>query len=225
MSTTQHCSEPITLSVHMTDVSFLLLDSIYLISIWQNRFSPWFTDNNFSVKCGGPQTISSNQIIYERDNETLGPATYYVTSTKRWAVSNVGRFGDNNNSKYTSNSSSQFFAKTSDAELFQTARISPASLRYYGLGLVNGNYTVSLQFAEITILNPNGWESLGRRVFDIYIQVCAQLWNWILKVMFLFSVRPPTMKLLDNICSKQPPTIPLPIWIPTATDPRQPKLS
>ncbi|KAI8533324.1 hypothetical protein RHMOL_Rhmol10G0000500 [Rhododendron molle] len=125
---------------------------------------------NFSVKCGGPETISSNQIIYERDNETLGPATYYVTSTNRWAVSNVGRFGDNNNSKYTSNSSSQFFAKTSDAELFQTARISPASLRYYGLGLVNGNYTVRLQFAEITILNPKGWESLGRRVFDIYIQ-------------------------------------------------------
>ncbi|KAG5526941.1 hypothetical protein RHGRI_028021 [Rhododendron griersonianum] len=126
--------------------------------------------DNFSVKCGGPETISRNQIIYERDNETLGPATYYVTSTNRWAVSNVGRFGDNNNSKYTSNSSSQFFAKTSDAELFQTARISPASLRYYGLGLVNGNYTVSLQFAEITILNPKGWESLGRRVFDIYIQ-------------------------------------------------------
>ncbi|KAI8534006.1 hypothetical protein RHMOL_Rhmol10G0054700 [Rhododendron molle] len=124
--------------------------------------------NNFSVKCGGPETIS-NQIIYERDNETLGPATYYVSSTNRWAVSNVGRFGDNNNSIYTSDSSSPFFAN--NPELFKTARISPASLRYYGLGLVNGNYTVSLQFAEITILNsPTGWESLGRRVFDIYIQ-------------------------------------------------------
>ncbi|KAG5527561.1 hypothetical protein RHGRI_028465 [Rhododendron griersonianum] len=124
--------------------------------------------NNFSVKCGGPETIS-NQIIYERDNETLGPATYYVSSTNRWAVSNVGRFGDDNNSKYTSDSSSPFFAN--NPELFKTARISPASLRYYGLGLVNGNYTVSLQFAEITILNsPTGWESLGRRVFDIYIQ-------------------------------------------------------
>ncbi|KAI8534010.1 hypothetical protein RHMOL_Rhmol10G0054700 [Rhododendron molle] len=139
----------------------------YLISIWQNPLSTWFTDN-FSVKCGGPETIS-NQIIYERDNETLGPATYYVSSTNRWAVSNVGRFGDNNNSIYTSDSSSPFFAN--NPELFKTARISPASLRYYGLGLVNGNYTVSLQFAEITILNsPTGWESLGRRVFDIYIQ-------------------------------------------------------
>ncbi|XP_058186906.1 probable LRR receptor-like serine/threonine-protein kinase At1g56140 isoform X2 [Rhododendron vialii] len=128
--------------------------------------------DNFSVKCGGPETNSTNhQIIYERDNETLGPATYYVASTDRWAVSNVGHFWDNNNSKYTSDSSSQIVANTSDPQLFWTARISPVSLRYYGLGLVNGNYTVRLQFAEITILNsPYGWESLGRRVFDIYIQ-------------------------------------------------------
>ncbi|KAE9449291.1 hypothetical protein C3L33_18808, partial [Rhododendron williamsianum] len=127
---------------------------------------------NFSVKCGGPETTSSfNQIIYERDDETLGPATYYVSSTTRWAVSNVGRFWDNNNSKYTSDSASQASTKTLDSELFETARISPSSLRYYGLGLENGNYTVRLEFSEITILNsPYGWESLGRRVFDIYIQ-------------------------------------------------------
>ncbi|KAL7204243.1 hypothetical protein ACSBR2_017336 [Camellia fascicularis] len=62
-------------------------------------------------------------IIYERDNETLGPATYHVTSTNRWAISNVGRFGEKNNAQY------------------------------YGLGLQNGNYTVSLQFVELTIEN------------------------------------------------------------------------
>ncbi|KAI8026198.1 putative LRR receptor-like serine/threonine-protein kinase [Camellia lanceoleosa] len=125
--------------------------------------------SNFAVKCGGPQITSSKQIIYERDNETLGPATYYVTSTNRWAVSNVGRFGENNNAQYTSFSSSQF-TNTLDSELFQTARISAGSLRYYGLGLENGNYTVNLQFVELTIENPTTWKSLGRRVFDIYIQ-------------------------------------------------------
>ncbi|GMP41857.1 hypothetical protein CsSME_00011807 [Camellia sinensis var. sinensis] len=125
--------------------------------------------SNFAVKCGGPQITSSNQIIYERDNETLGPATYYVTSTNRWAVSNVGRFGENNNAQYTSFSSSQF-TNTLDSELFQTARISAGSLRYYGLGLQNGNYTVNLQFVELTIEKPPTWKSLGRRVFDIYIQ-------------------------------------------------------
>ncbi|KAL7204318.1 hypothetical protein ACSBR2_017399 [Camellia fascicularis] len=132
-----------------------------------NRNVPVYS--NFAVKCGGPQITSSNQIIYERDNETLGPATYYVTSTNRWAVSNVGRFGENNNAQYTSFSSSQF-TNTLDSELFQTARISAGSLRYYGLGLENGNYTVNLQFVELTIENPTTWKSLGRRVFDIYIQ-------------------------------------------------------
>ncbi|KAF3974719.1 hypothetical protein CMV_001977 [Castanea mollissima] len=37
---------------------------------------------NFSIKCGGPQ-ITSSGIVYDSDNETLGPATYYVTDAKR----------------------------------------------------------------------------------------------------------------------------------------------
>ncbi|CBI20015.3 hypothetical protein VitviT2T_018454 [Vitis vinifera] len=124
---------------------------------------------NFAIKCGGPQITSSDQIVFERDNETLGPATYYVTDTNRWAVSNVGLFSGSNNPQYTSRSSSQF-TNTLDSELFQTARISAGSLRYYGLGLENGNYNLTLQFAETAIVNSNSWKSLGRRVFDIYIQ-------------------------------------------------------
>ncbi|XP_058219700.1 probable LRR receptor-like serine/threonine-protein kinase At1g56140 isoform X2 [Rhododendron vialii] len=132
-----------------------------------NRNSPIYS--SFAIKCGGPQITASSQIVYESDNETLGPATYNVTSTNRWAVSNVGRFINNNNPQYQSFSSRQF-TNTLDSELFQTARNSPGSLRYYGLGLENGNYNVTLQFAEIVIPNPSSWESLGRRVFDIYIQ-------------------------------------------------------
>ncbi|XP_058183265.1 probable LRR receptor-like serine/threonine-protein kinase At1g56140 isoform X3 [Rhododendron vialii] len=124
--------------------------------------------SNFAINCGGPEMTSSSQIVYERDNDPLGPATYYEASTKRWAVSNVGQFNDINNAKYMSVSSSQF--NTSDSELLQTARISPGSLRYFGLRLENGNYMVTLQFAETTFLNPPTWKSLGRRVFDIYIQ-------------------------------------------------------
>ncbi|KAF7139979.1 hypothetical protein RHSIM_Rhsim06G0241100 [Rhododendron simsii] len=132
-----------------------------------NRNSPIYS--SFAIKCGGPQITASNQIVYESDNETLGPASYNVTSTNRWAVSNVGRFINSNNPKYQSFSSQQF-TTTLDSELFQTARNSPGSLRYYGLGLENGNYNVTLQFAEIEIQNPSSWKSLGRRVFDIYIQ-------------------------------------------------------
>ncbi|GMY33353.1 probable LRR receptor-like serine/threonine-protein kinase At1g56140 isoform X1 [Fagus crenata] len=124
---------------------------------------------DFAIKCGGPQITSSNGIVYEWDNETLGPATYYVIDTDRWAVSNVGRFSDSHSPQDKSSSLSQF-TNTLDSELFQTARLSASSLRYYGLGLEKGNYTVSLQFAETAIQNGNSWKSLGRRVFDIYIQ-------------------------------------------------------
>ncbi|KAK0597233.1 hypothetical protein LWI29_023221 [Acer saccharum] len=124
---------------------------------------------NFSIKAGGLQITSSDGIVFERDNETLGQASYFVTDTRRWGVSNVGSFAENNNPQYTSFSSSQF-TNTLDSELFQTARISASSLRYYGLGLENGDYNVTLQFAETVNLYTTGWRSVGRRVFDIYIQ-------------------------------------------------------
>ncbi|XP_024157132.1 probable LRR receptor-like serine/threonine-protein kinase At1g56140 isoform X2 [Rosa chinensis] len=124
---------------------------------------------NFGIKCGGPQVRSSNGIVYDKENETLGPATYMVNDENRWGVSNTGIFTRSNNNQYTINSSLQF-TSTLDSVLFQTARLSASSLRYYGLGLQNGNYTVNLQFAEQVILDSTSWRSLGRRVFDIYIQ-------------------------------------------------------
>ncbi|KAK7850402.1 putative lrr receptor-like serine/threonine-protein kinase [Quercus suber] len=132
-----------------------------------NRGTRRYSD--FAIKCGGPQITSSNGIVYEWDNETVGPSTYYEIDTDRWAVSNVGYFGSSNDAQYTRLSLSQF-TNALDSELFQTARLSASSLIYYGLGLENGNYTVSLQFAETAFGNSNTWKSLGRRVFDIYIQ-------------------------------------------------------
>ncbi|KAJ7982029.1 putative LRR receptor-like kinase [Quillaja saponaria] len=124
---------------------------------------------DFGIKSGGPQITSSSGVVYERDNETLGSATYFLTDTRRWAVSNVGYFTGTNNPQYKSSVSNQF-TNTLDSELFQTARLSASSLRYYGLGLENGPYNVSLQFAETSILDSTSWKSLGRRIFDIYIQ-------------------------------------------------------
>ncbi|CAO2200913.1 unnamed protein product [Urochloa humidicola] len=66
--------------------------------------------------------------------------------------------------------SSQQFHNALDSELFQTARMSPSSLRYYGIGLENGNYTIELQFAEFAYPDTPTWQSTGRRVFDIYLQ-------------------------------------------------------
>ncbi|KAJ8751921.1 hypothetical protein K2173_000667 [Erythroxylum novogranatense] len=131
-----------------------------------NRDSPRYS--KFAIKCGGPQITSSTGTVYEMDNETLGAATYHVTDTHRWAVSNVGYFTGTNNSQYKISSSSQLTSL--DSELFQTARVSASSLRYYGLGLENGNYSVTLQFAETAIPDDNTWKSLGKRVFDVYVQ-------------------------------------------------------
>ncbi|KAH6825866.1 Leucine-rich repeat transmembrane protein kinase [Perilla frutescens var. hirtella] len=132
-----------------------------------NRERPLYS--RFAVNCGGQQITSNDQTVYEADDGPLGPATYNVTPTRRWAISNAGLAADTNSPEYTSSSSSQF-TNTLDSELFQTVRLSAGSLRFYGLGLENGNYTVRLQFAEITNPSARTWESLARRVFDIYIQ-------------------------------------------------------
>ncbi|CAO2036500.1 unnamed protein product, partial [Urochloa humidicola] len=47
--------------------------------------------------------------------------------------------------------------------------MSTSSLRYYGIGLENGNYAVTLQFAEFSFEDSQTWKSVGRRVFDIYV--------------------------------------------------------
>ncbi|OMO88342.1 hypothetical protein CCACVL1_08461 [Corchorus capsularis] len=137
--------------------------------------------SNFAINCGGAPFTSFDRTLFEWDDKTLGSASYYVTDTERWAVSNVGNF-TGTNPQYKISSSSQF-TNTKDQELFQTARTSASSLRYYGLGLQNGNYTVRLQFAETQITNTNTstWESLGRRVFDIYIQGNRELEDFDIK--------------------------------------------
>ncbi|KAJ1272786.1 hypothetical protein BS78_06G228500 [Paspalum vaginatum] len=127
---------------------------------------------SFAVDCGSKISISgSDDSKYQSDNTDLGAASYYVTAAPRWGVSNVGKFMDapNGSGSYIINSSRQF-QDTTDSELFQTARMSPSSLRYYGVGLANGNYIVVLQFAEFDFEDSQTWKSLGRRVFDIYVQ-------------------------------------------------------
>ncbi|WVZ87137.1 hypothetical protein U9M48_033827 [Paspalum notatum var. saurae] len=125
---------------------------------------------SFSVDCGSNRSMSgSDGTTYQPDNANLGAASYFVTDDTTWGVSNVGRFLDASSGSYIIYSSHQF-QNTLDSELFQTARMSPSSLRYYGIGLENGNYTVTLQFAEFDFEDSQTWKSVGRRVFDIYIQ-------------------------------------------------------
>ncbi|GLT46362.1 hypothetical protein SLA2020_201230 [Shorea laevis] len=57
-----------------------------------------------------------------------------------------------------------------DSQLYISARLSPISLTYYSFCMGNGNYTVNLHFAEIMFTDDKTYKSLGRRIFDIYIQ-------------------------------------------------------
>lgn len=126
--------------------------------------------SSLAVDCGGSRAISgSDNLMYQADNANLGAASYYVGGTPIWGISSSGRFMDPPNGSYIIYSSRQF-QNTLDSGLFQTARMSPSSLRYYGIGLENGNYTVTLQFAEFDSPDPQAWKSRGRRVFDIYLQ-------------------------------------------------------
>uniref|UniRef100_A0A0E0LS84 non-specific serine/threonine protein kinase n=1 Tax=Oryza punctata TaxID=4537 RepID=A0A0E0LS84_ORYPU len=132
--------------------------------------TPCFRDYSFAVDCGSNRSIrGSDNTMYEMDSTNLGDSSYYVTNQTRWGVSNVGKFFQAlNDSKIIY--SNEKIQNAVDSELFQAARMSPSSLRYFGLGLENGNYTVVLQFAELGYPDSQTWQSLGRRVFDIYIQ-------------------------------------------------------
>ncbi|KAB2060903.1 hypothetical protein ES319_A10G051300v1 [Gossypium barbadense] len=138
-----------------------------------NRNAPRYA--NFAVKCGGPQ-MTSTGILFEAENRTLGAATFNVTSTQKWAVSNAGLFADREDPQFVQNTLAQV-KSTNTPELYQTSRLSPGSLRYYGLGLQNGPYTVRLFFAETGFPDrtSQSWKSLARRVFDVYIQGTRRL--------------------------------------------------
>ena len=137
----------------------LLLDALYHI-----------VGSKFAINCGGSE-LSTQRTTYDLDNENLTAASYYVAKEKGWAVSNVGIFIGSTRNVYTVQTHSSI-TSTGDDELFKSARTSPSSLRYYGFGLENGNYTVKLRFSETQFEDTNTYRSFARRNFHIYIQVC-----------------------------------------------------
>ncbi|WVZ94585.1 hypothetical protein U9M48_040463 [Paspalum notatum var. saurae] len=159
-------------SYDLTASSKILLVSVVLQNVYFHAycFVPLTANSSFAVDSGSNRSMrGSDNTFYEIDPTNLGATSYYVTDKTRWGVSNVGKFNDAPNASYIMYSSEQFH-NALDSELFQTARLSPSSLRYYGIGLENGNYSVELQFAEFAYPDNLTWQSTGRRVFDIYLQ-------------------------------------------------------
>ncbi|KAK1685176.1 hypothetical protein QYE76_046024 [Lolium multiflorum] len=138
------------------------------------RNTPCFLESprssSLAVDCGGSRTISgSDSLMYVADNANLRAASYFVGDALSWGVSSTGILMNSLNGTSIIYDSHQF-QNTLDSVLFQTSRMSTSSLRYYGIGLKNGNYTVTLEFAEYDSPDSEAWKNRGRRVFDIYLQ-------------------------------------------------------
>ncbi|KAK8642030.1 hypothetical protein V6N13_011392 [Hibiscus sabdariffa] len=125
----------------------------------------WYSVN---INCAGGAT-AINGIDYEADEDLGGPAKYFPLR-ETWETSSTGLFWD------TAVTSRDFIAQNvsilrrNNSELYTRARLSPLSLTYYFRCLANGSYTVTLHFAEIVIRDNRSYQSLGRRIFDVYVQ-------------------------------------------------------
>lgn len=129
--------------------------------------SAWYS---LHINCGGREVDVAGNATYEADIDIAGASRFYQ-STTNWAFSTTGYFLDDDlpTDSYIWTNSSKL--SMNDSRLYMNARLSPISLTYYGFCMGNGNYTVNLHFAEIMFSNDNTYNSLGRRIFDIYLQV------------------------------------------------------
>ncbi|KMZ55945.1 putative LRR receptor-like serine/threonine-protein kinase [Zostera marina] len=109
---------------------------------------------SFAINCGGEKMESADgKTIFEADDIiNNNNASYYVADNNRWAVT-FGRQQLINSTKNITNAQ--------DPKLYRSARTSKTTIRYYGLGLKTGNYTVDLMFVYIDD---------DKYKFDIYIQ-------------------------------------------------------
>ncbi|GFQ03191.1 probable LRR receptor-like serine/threonine-protein kinase rfk1 [Phtheirospermum japonicum] len=120
------------------------------------------------INCGGDTLNareSNRKVIYEGD--TGGDSARYLSSNN-WGFTSTGDFIDE--PLYQNSRSINIPSTTGLSGLYSTARLSPLSLTYFHYCLENGSYNVSLHFAEILFANDSTYNSLGRRMFDIYIQ-------------------------------------------------------
>ncbi|XP_057726273.1 probable leucine-rich repeat receptor-like serine/threonine-protein kinase At3g14840 [Arachis stenosperma] len=129
--------------------------------------------HSFHINCGGGKVTTENGKTYDDDSDEGGAAKFYHNENTNWAFSSTGNFLESTiiTSSYIPSivSNKLSIKNNNDIELYTNARASPISLTYYGFCLGNGNYNVDLHFAEIVFIDET-YKSLGRRIFDIYIQ-------------------------------------------------------
>jgi malectin (di-glucose binding ER protein) len=103
-------------------------------SITVTVFAPPNSNGTIAINSGGPDYTATDGTIYLADVFYSGGSTY---------------------------SSGDSIINTSNGSLYQTERYGDFS---YAIPVVNGDYTLSLQFAEIY------WGAAGQRMFDVFIE-------------------------------------------------------
>ncbi|KAK4285852.1 hypothetical protein QN277_002489 [Acacia crassicarpa] len=119
------------------------------------------------LNCGGDE-IEFEGHVYEPDLTRNGISYSTFNLHDNWAYSSTGLYMGNDSADFVATNSSPLNA--SIPEYYQTARLSPLSLKYYGLCMMRGNYNVKLHFAEIMFSDDQTYSSLGVRIFDVSIQ-------------------------------------------------------
>ncbi|CAK8534960.1 unnamed protein product [Lathyrus sativus] len=120
------------------------------------------------INCGGP-AIEFEDKEYEADEHLRGISNFVPSADGKWAYSSTGVFLGNEKADYVARN--VFSLNINDSSgYYQTARIAPISLNYFGFCMMKGNYNVKLHFAEIMFSNDTAFSSLGRRIFDVSIQ-------------------------------------------------------
>ncbi|KAF3665530.1 putative LRR receptor-like serine/threonine-protein kinase-like isoform X1 [Capsicum annuum] len=120
------------------------------------------------INCGG-ESVTVDHDHYYADLNPNGTSTFFIDERGGWGYSSMGH-------TTTSDKSMPFiYNKTCNltmpqAVLFETARVAPVSLKYYGFCFINGTYTVKLHFTEIPSSEEEDSPIRRRRVFDIDIQ-------------------------------------------------------
>eukprot|EP00258_Populus_trichocarpa_P030718 XP_024446737.1 probable leucine-rich repeat receptor-like serine/threonine-protein kinase At3g14840 [Populus trichocarpa] len=120
------------------------------------------------INCGGPEATIGNT-IYEADNEP-GGAAKYASKREDWQTSTTGHIWDIPASLDNYIARNKSMLRMDNSVLYTNARLTPLSLTYHVPCLVNGNYKIKLHFAEIVMRDNRSYYSLGRRIFDVYIQ-------------------------------------------------------
>ncbi|ONI12332.1 hypothetical protein PRUPE_4G157800 [Prunus persica] len=126
------------------------------------------TGYEFRINCGG-KAVTVNGFKFDGDEDWAGPSSFRQTSPN-WAFSSTGYFIDDDRPEDTFIQTNKSILSMANPDLYTHARLSPLSLTYYGFCLRNGNYFVNLHFVETEFTNNKSYRSLGRRIFDVYIQ-------------------------------------------------------